>query len=306
MGAEDYISKPYSASIVLARVNTQLVLNTQSRELECANAALSHTLAHLQQTQSELVENQKLAALGRMVAGLAHELNTPIGIALTTCTAMGSWVRTLSNSIEQGELKRSSLIDYLQHTSEASEVLERALNRCAYLVESFKKLTIRDEDAVFSTFDLSDMVTMACYPVSDLLQAEGIQLQIHVAPIQMLSCPMLIVDVFNHLIRNAKEHAFIDQVQPLICIEAAARDGLVTISVSDNGCGIPEALQDRIFEPMFTVTLGNGGLGLGLSIVWDIVTNRLGGSIRVQNQLGGGCRFVMVLPQELKPSANAL
>ncbi len=117
---------------------------------------------------------------------------------------------------------------------------------------------------------------------------------------------MLIVDVFNHLIRNAKEHAFIDQVQPLICIEAAARDGLVTISVSDNGCGIPEALQDRIFEPMFTVTLGNGGLGLGLSIVWDIVTNRLGGSIRVQNQLGGGCRFVMVLPQELKPSANAL
>ena len=265
--------------------------------LSDANATLSVTLDNLRQTQNDLIESRKLASLGRMVAGVAHELNTPIGNALTVGSTLGQRVRDVQELAAAAQLKKSTLSEFLAATLEGSEVLERSLARAASLVTRFKTLAESDATEKLSTFDLQDVATVACANVQNSLRGGTVQLVNDVpGGIPMTSYPDLMAQVLINLLGNAQLHAFEGQQAGEIRLHAVCRADAVEITVSDNGIGIAPDMESRIFDPMFTTRLGRGGMGLGLSVVHNIVTRQMGGKVQLQHVLPHGACFVLSLP----------
>lgn len=269
----------------------------RTSELSDANATLSVTLDNLRQTQNDLIESRKLASLGRMVAGVAHELNTPIGNALTVGSTLGQRVRDVQELANTGQLKKSTLVDFLEATLEGGEVLERSLTRAASLVTRFKTLAESDATEKLSTFDLQEVATIACASLQNGLRGSGIRL-INEVPggIPMTSYPDLLAQVLINLLGNAQIHAFEGQASGEIRLHAVCRGDMVEITVTDDGIGIPAEMESRIFDPMFTTRLGRGGMGLGLSVVHNIVTRQMGGRVHLQHVLPRGACFVLNLP----------
>lgn len=269
----------------------------RTRELSDANATLSVTLDNLRQTQNDLIESRKLASLGRMVAGVAHELNTPIGNALTVGSTLGQRVRELQAQANEGQLKKSGLLEFLDATLEGSEVLERSLTRAASLVTRFKTLAESDSTEKLTTFDLLDIATLACTTAQNNLEGSAIRVVNEVPQgIPMTSYPDLMTQVLLNLLGNAQVHAFDGAEGGQISLSARARADHVEIRVSDNGIGIAPELESRIFDPMFTTRLGRGGMGLGLSVVHNIVTRQMGGKVQLQHVQPHGACFVLILP----------
>ncbi len=269
----------------------------RTRELSDANHTLSITLSNLRQTQHDLVESKKLASLGRMVAGVAHELNTPIGNALTIGSTISERVRDLQQQADAGQLRKSTLTDFLASTGEASEVLERSLARAAELVTSFKKVAESDSSERISTFDLLDLAAdlASGFPAS----SHGMKVElVNLIPegIYLTSYPDLLRQVLANLFDNAVVHAFDNRPNGQITVQAYLQRDQVEITVSDNGCGIAEEILPRIFDPLFTTRMGRGGMGLGLSVVHNIVTHNLGGKIQARNTKPRGACFVLHLP----------
>ncbi|MBC7917192.1 MAG: HAMP domain-containing protein [Rhodoferax sp.] len=269
----------------------------RTSELSDANATLSVTLDNLRQTQNDLIESRKLASLGRMVAGVAHELNTPIGNALTVGSTLGQRVRDIQELATSGQLKKSGLTEFLDATLEGSEVLERSLTRAASLVTRFKTLAESDATEKLSTFDLVEVTTVACASIQSSLKGTPIRL-INDVPsgIAMTGYPDLMTQVLANLLGNAQVHAFEGLQAGEIRIHAHSRADSVEITVSDNGIGIAPEAESRIFDPMFTTRLGRGGMGLGLSVVHNIVTRQMGGKVQLQHVLPHGACFVLSLP----------
>ena len=274
----------------------------RTQELSDANATLSITLNDLRQTQNDLIESKKLASLGRMVAGVAHELNTPIGNALTIGTTIGERVRELQEQSLAGQLKKSSLADFLTGTGEASEILERSLAKAAALVTRFKKLAESDSTDKLCTFDLADVASVASSSITHGLKGTAVSLLNQVpAGIFMTSYPDLMEQVLGNLLNNAVLHGFDNIPSGQITLLARTFNQSVEISINDNGNGIPEAIQNRIFDPMFTTRMGRGGMGLGLSVVHNIVTRKLGGRIQVHAVQPHGASFVVTVPLVAPP-----
>jgi signal transduction histidine kinase len=269
----------------------------RTRELSDANATLSVTLDNLRQTQNDLIESRKLASLGRMVAGIAHELNTPIGNALTIGSTMGQRVREMQELVATGAMKKSAFTEFLNETHDGSEVLERALVKAASLVTRFKTLAENDATEKLSTFDLSDAAAVACAGIQQALQGSTIHL-VNAVPsgIFMTGYPDLMTQVLVNLLSNAQMHAFEGLPGGQITLNAQARSDAVEITVTDNGIGIDADMQLRIFDPMFTTRLGRGGMGLGLSVVHNIVTRQMGGKVHVFAIQPHGACFVLALP----------
>ena len=270
----------------------------RTHDLELANTGLKDAMLVLQRTQSELVQGEKLASLGRMVAGVAHELNTPIGNALTIGSTLAHHTRQMHRAMETNQLKRSELADFLREGAEAVGVLERALGQASHLIASFKQVSADQQSEQRRTFDLATSVDEIIAIVRPGLRGTAITLESKVpVGIAMDSYPGLLAQVLSNLVTNARMHAFDGQTQGQVIIEAQEEGEQVHLFVRDNGHGIPEAIRNRIFDPFFTTRMGRGGTGLGLSIVHGLVTQGLGGSIRVDYTQAQGTCFVVTIPK---------
>jgi C4-dicarboxylate-specific signal transduction histidine kinase len=271
-------------------------VSERTRELSAANAALSITLSDLRQTQYDLIESEKLAGLGRMVAGVAHELNTPIGNALTIGSAIGERVNALRSALSSGGLKRSTMDAFLNDTAQASQVLERSLQLAASHVSRFKQAAAHRGNEERSEFALDDLLRRVVGTLQPGFEELGVQLSLQVpAGIHLNSYPEMLGQVVSNLATNAQVHAFEGRAGGHILVQAREAQDTVEIVVQDDGVGIAADIQGRIFDPLFTTRMGRGGLGLGLSVVYNIVTRHLGGKIQVVNAAGGGARFVVTL-----------
>ncbi len=273
----------------------------RTRELSAANATLSVTLSDLRQTQFDLVESEKLAGLGRMVAGVAHELNTPIGNALTIGSALGERVGDLQRVLADGGLKRSVLDSFLADTAQACQVLERSLMLAADHVSRFKQAAAHSGNEPRQEFALDEPLQRVVGVLRASLDGQPVTLTLQAASgITLNSYPDMLAQVVGNLVGNARVHAFEGRssghIQVLTRLLAPDSD-TVELVVQDDGVGIPDDLQGRIFDPLFTTRRGRGGLGLGLNVVYNIVTRHLGGRIQVHNAPGGGARFVVTLPR---------
>ena len=296
-GAIDFIGKPYQIEEVLARTAAHVTLARSKRALAQANAELTSTMAQLRSTREDLRRAERLAALGAMVAGVAHQLNTPIGNCVMTASILEERVLAFSAAASGTGLRRSDLAAFVADTAQASTILQRNLAGAARMIDSFKQVATGQDSAARSRFDLAQLLAEVTGAFEPRLRAAGVTLEVAAAPgVAMDSYPGALGQVVNQLVQNALLHAFHDGAKGTIRIEAGAADGQVTLACSDNGAGIAEADLARVFEPFFTTRMGQN-TGLGLHIVHNIASNVLGGTIAAASSLGA-TRFVLHFPCE--------
>ncbi|MYM82015.1 GAF domain-containing protein [Duganella sp. FT50W] len=275
-------------------------LRQAKEEAEHANEELSTALDNLSMTQEELVRRDKLAALGALVAGVAHELNTPIGNALTVAGSMSERTNELRRDLDAG-LRKSVLAVYLEQAASADEIMLRNLNRAAALVDSFKRIAVDGAASQRGRFKLGDVVAQLLQSLQAELNRRQLDLIEDVEHWQeMDSYPGLLTQALHHLIDNSMVHAFDARPKERGSITLSAHDsgnGEIVITLSDNGAGIAEADLPRIYDPFFTTRMGAGGSGLGLYITHNIVTGVLGGRIEVASTPGHGTSVLLRLPK---------
>ncbi len=272
------------------------IKNAEGR-LQTANEKLTLALGTLEQAKDHLVQSEKLAALGALVAGVAHELNTPIGNSVTMASSLEHLVEKFRESLDRG-LRRSELDAFVGDTHLAAEVLLRNLERAAGLVSSFKQVAVDRTSSQRRQFLLDTLASEILLSMSPAVRKSGCKLESSVdSNLRFDSYPGPLGQVLTNLIDNAIVHAFAGDAPGLISIKAQALEsGVVSIEVSDAGQGIPSELQKRVFDPFFTTRLGQGGSGLGLHIAHNIVTGVLGGSISLHSEPGAGSTFTVTIP----------
>ena len=252
----------------------------------------------LQDTQQQLVEREELAALGSLVAGVAHELNTPIGNSLVIASTLEDKTTEIELRQNNNVLRRSDLAQFIDAAREASTLLMRGLRNAAELVNSFKQVAVDQASAKRRHSDLHQASQEIVTTMKNQIRKAGHQVDLEMPDdIEMDSFPGPYGQVIINLINNALLHAFDGRSGGVIRLWAVRLGpDRVRIVFQDDGAGIAIEHQARIFDPFFTTKLGQGGNGLGLSITYNIVTSLLDGSIRVDSVVGVGTRFTMDLP----------
>jgi PAS domain S-box-containing protein len=269
------------------------------QEMRKARDAAETALRNLRETQASLIEAEKLAALGRLVAGVAHEVNNPVGISLTVASALERKTANFAAEVARGNLRRSSLNDFLQTSRDASSQLVANLNRAAELIQSFKQVAADRNYSDQRTFDLADLTEQVVMSLRPGLRKHNLTLSVDCQPnLMMNSYPGPYGQVLTNLFLNAVAHAFPDGRAGVIaiCARAVGKDN-VEIVFSDNGVGMSLDVRRRAFDPFFTTRRDQGGTGLGLHIVYSIITSRLGGRLDLVSEPGGGTRIQMILPR---------
>ena len=281
-------------------------VENRTRALAETNEQLTATLNRLEQAQGELVRSEKLASLGSMVAGVAHELNTPIGNALLVATSLDDKTREFREKATSG-LTRTALEQQIRDSTEGMEMLSTNLYRAAELISSFKQLSvdqISSQRRKFSLLSVCNEVSLALMPT---LKKLSHSLEIEVPEEMVLdSFPGAISQILANLINNALNHAFDGMSAGTMQITAENRtNGMIELRFSDNGCGMPPEVLRHVFDPFFTTKLGKGGSGLGMHIVYSIVSQQLGGKIEAQSTPGQGTCWIIQLPLSAPQSEQA-
>ncbi|MDN4056429.1 two-component regulator propeller domain-containing protein [Massilia sp. YIM B02763] len=260
----------------------------------------------LKETQAQLAAHEKLASLGSLVAGVAHELNTPIGNSLLMASTLQEKTEDLSARFAANNLKKSDLEAWIGAAREASALIQRSLQSAADLVNSFKQVSVDQASTQRRRFDLAQACHEIAATMMNQVRRAGHALELDVpAGIAMDSYPGPFGQVAINFINNALLHAF-DAPGGRMVLSASMLDAeRVRVVFRDDGRGIAPEHLGRIFDPFFTTRMGQGGTGLGLNIAYTIVTTLLGGTIRVDSEPGQGTAFVLDLP--LRPAdARAL
>lgn len=290
----------------LHRGNLEELVTARTSELTKAmaradqiNRELKSALDTLSLAQGELVRRDKMAALGALVAGVAHELNTPIGNSLVVATSFAERTRVLAETVVTG-LRRSELDRYMADAGEAGALLVRNLKRAATLVAGFKQIAIDHSSLERRVFSLTDLLHDLAAPLRVAAKGAKVRLDLALEPgLQMDSYPGPLSQVVTELFENCLAHAFADGRSGLVRIAAAMRTSdLVAVSVDDDGAGMAPDVQARVFDPFFTTTMGAGRSGLGLHVAHNIVTGILGGRIDLRSAPGQGASFTLLLPLE--------
>ncbi|CAM5786249.1 PAS domain-containing sensor histidine kinase [Castellaniella caeni] len=276
----------------LQSLNASLEQRVQER-----TARLSTALSRLRHAQDELLQSEKLASLGALVAGVAHELNTPIGNAVTVASTLTQAHRDFRDQVARG-LTRGALQHYLADVEEGGQIIERNLSRAAELIGGFKQLAVDQTSYQRRRFELHGVVREIILAMRPALRKTHCQV-VDAVPegLPLDSFPGPLGQVLMNLINNALVHAFEGQADKVITVTArAVGPAWLSVSVADNGCGMAPEIQKKIFDPFYTTRLGQGGSGLGLHIVYTLVTGLLGGRIEVQSAPAQGSCFTVLLP----------
>lgn len=283
----------------------QAVVVDVTREAEAEEAlrqsrdAAERALNELKATQTSLIQSEKMASLGQLVAGVAHEVNTPIGITITGASQLQALIEELAHSHSTNTLKKSDFQRFLSDGLEMANLILANSTRAANLVQSFKLVAVdqsSDERRVFLLKDYIEELLRSLHPTYKA--RTGLTIAVDCPPdIELDGYPGALSQILTNLIMNALIHAFDPGQAGRIGIDAhRIDDETVELSVSDTGKGIPADVLPKIFDPFFTTRRGSGGSGLGLHIVFNLVTGRLHGSIAVSSPPGEGTRFTLRFP----------
>jgi ligand-binding sensor domain-containing protein/signal transduction histidine kinase len=256
----------------------------------------------LKDTQAQLAAHERLASLGSLVAGVAHELNTPIGNSLLMASTLQEKTDMLAARFASAKLKKSELEGWIAAASEASALIQRSLHAAAELVNSFKQVSVDQASIQRRRFDLAQACQEIAATIMNQVRRGGHTLELQVEPgIVMDSYPGPLGQVLINFVNNALLHAFEGPGGSMVLAASSAAPDRVRIEFRDNGRGIAAEHLSRIFDPFFTTRMGQGGTGLGLNIAYNIVTTLLGGTIRVESGQGEGTAFILELPLRAGP-----
>ena len=267
-------------------------------ELRAAKDRAEKALDDLREAQQSLIAAEKLAALGGLVAGVAHAVNNPIGISLTVASSFARRCEEFAKEVDAGPLRRSRLGEFLEGGRDAANQLVANLQRAGELVQSFKQVAVDRSHADRRPFDLRESTDQIVASLRPVLKKSQITLTVDVpAGIMMDSYPGSYGQVLTNLFLNSVVHAFPDGRAGSVIVEARQVRDDVDIFVSDDGVGMSEEIQRRAFDPFFTTRRNEGGTGLGLHIIFNLVTQQLGGRLAFESRLGWGTRFRITLPR---------
>lgn len=257
---------------------------------------LTDTINTLARTQQELIHSEKLAALGNLVAGIAHELNTPVGNSVMAASKLKADIKTLNQQLKNG-LTKKDLESFISQSAISSDIMERNLLRASGLISSFKQVAVDQTSLQRREAGLAEIVQDVMLMLQPTIRKSGhqVQLELPQQTILLNTYPGPLEQVLINLIQNALLHAF-DMPGGMVILSAEQQDSQLLLKVSDNGKGIPAAIQSKVFEPFFTTRLGQGGSGLGLSLVHNMVTGILKGHISLHSTPGEGSCFSVVIP----------
>lgn len=272
----------------------------ESRDiLEQRTIELSETLAQLKTTQEQLIESEKMAALGNLVAGVAHEINTPIGNSVTAASTLAEETTSFTTSVMAGQLKRSTLNNYLDLATEASEIILSNLQRAGELIQSFKQIAVDRTSLEIRTFALKSYLSEILITLEPQLKKTPHQVTVTGDDTILInSYPGALAQITTNLITNSITHAYPTNKPGYIQLDIQQTEQIV-IQYRDDGCGIEEQYLDKIFEPFFTTNREHGGSGLGMHIVYNLVTQKLKGTIKVTSEVNLGTIFTITIPLSL-------
>ncbi len=306
LGAWDYIIKPIQDMNVLSHAVNKAFERKHfieekagyQRELERANKELNLSLEALELTKDQLVQSAKMAALGELVAGVAHEINTPVGVGVTAASFLDGKTREFHKMYKAGELKRSELENYITTVEEVSNSILINMERAAELISSFKQVAVDQSSKNRRRFNLKEYMDEILLSLRPRYKKSSHVVQVTCEPnIELNSFPGAFSQILSNLIMNSLVHGFKALENRAIDIDITCKEGQVIFVYRDNGHGMDQQQREKIFDPFFTTMRGKGGTGLGMSIVFNLVTQTLKGNIKLETEVGQGVTFTMTFPR---------
>jgi len=288
----------------LRRLNEELEHRVEKRteSLALAKEELVQSLEQLQLAQEELILSEKLAALGGLVAGVAHEINTPLGVGVTASSFLQEKIKELSASFDKGDLKRSDLEKFIQTGTESSESILVNLERAAELIKSFKKVAADQSSEQARKFNLHSYVDEVLLSLRPRYKRTGHVIENQCQDIEIYSYPGAFMQIINNLLINSLTHAYEEDGAGSIRMAGTVAEDKLTFTFSDDGSGMSPEIMNKAFEPFFTTNREKGGTGLGLHIVFNTVTQTLRGTIRLDSAPGQGTTYTITMPLDSENS----
>ena len=258
----------------------------------------AQAMADLRRTQESLLQSERLASLGSLVAGVAHEINTPVGIALTSASVLKDATDALQAAVAADGLKKSVVLRYLETAAESTRLIMNNAYRAAHLIHSFKQIAVDQTSEARRPFALMEYIDEIVTSLRPKLKTTQIDVKLNGPDdIVLDSYPGAFAQVITNLVLNCAEHAFSPGTPGQIQINARLDRDMVELQLIDNGKGIAPELLDRIFDPFFTTRRGQGGTGLGLNIVYNLVAKQFCGTITARSTIGQGTQFMLRIPR---------
>lgn len=287
----------FKASPEIAEVSeafNDMVFNLDERYQE-----LEQALTTLQVTQDQLVHSEKMGALGNLVAGVSHEINTPIGIGITAISYLDQKTKQFQTLYKSGKMKKSDLEQYLSITHETNEMVQSNLERASSLVRSFKQISVDQSVEIKRTILLKDYLEGIIASLKPALKKTHIRLDVFCDErLRLYTYPGALSQIITNLVMNSVNHAYEPEDEGNISIRVIDGPDHFMVAYSDDGKGMTENVLDRIFDPFFTTSRGQGGTGLGMNIVYNLVKESLNGSIQCSSVLCQGSLFTITIPKE--------
>lgn len=330
IGASDYLVKPFDKEELLTRIYVLLSLSALQQQLVETNiglqaeiverrqaeealrrlneeleervsartADLQTSLDMLKQTQQQLVQSEKIAALGELVAGMAHELNTPLGVCITSASHLQDRTHEIKSHYQQGQMRRSEIERFWHVSYQSLEMLMQNLKRMSTQIQTFKQVAVNDTHVEQRRFVVREVLDTALLSMKDRLAAAHHHLTVSGGDALFLeSSPGAFSHVVSSLVMNSLLHAYPPEgAEGELRFDIAEADDAITVRYADDGCGIPPEHLSRLFQPFFT-TARSTSTGLGLHIVYNLVTHKMRGSIRCESEVGKGTTFIIHLPK---------
>jgi C4-dicarboxylate-specific signal transduction histidine kinase len=285
---------------LVTELEQKIALRTEA--LSRKNTELSEALDTLKRAQRQLVESEKLASLGQLVAGVAHEINTPVGVGVTGASTLADETARIESLYRSGEMKRSDLERYVQHAGTISRLLLSNMERAATLTQSFKEVAIDQTSSERRAFRLDEYIREVLLNLNPLLRKTEHRVVIDCPEsITVDSYPGALSQILTNFVMNALLHAFDEGAPGMMRISVREIDAAnVELRFSDDGRGIAAEHLPKIFDPFFTTKRGHGGSGLGLSIIHNLASGALMGRISVASSPGVGTTFTLVFPRTIQ------
>lgn len=279
----------------------EVKVEDRTKQLKQSNKDLKKSMIELKQAQENLIESEKMAGLGELVAGVAHEINTPVGLSLTGITHFMSMAEELSKHYEKDELSEEEFEEFINTSKELSSSINVNLQKTAQLVRSFKQVAVDQSSDEQRVFNLLEYINEILVSLNNVTKKTKIKVEVTCPTnIMMNSYPGAISQILTNLIINCLKHAYDKDEENVIEINVHEKNEVIYLTFRDYGKGVPSENMSKIFNPFFTTCREDGGSGLGLSIIYNLITTKLEGSILCESKENEGTVFKIELPNKNK------
>lgn len=266
----------------------------RTKALERSNKELQYTMDVLQQAQAHLVETEKMSLLGQLVAGVAHEINTPVGISVTAASLAVDHATKLKEKMADGTLTKSEHARLVGDIIQSNEMILNNLMRASELINNFKTVAVEQSSLQLRNFNLHDFMTEVVSSLNHKLKKQHVTLEIEGdKTLKINSYPGVFGQIITNFVLNSLLHAFENQVHPKISIHYHMVDRTMYLEYKDNGAGMSHEVTHKVFEPFFTTKRGSGGSGLGMHVVYNLVTQTFHGKVKCESELNQGVKFTI-------------